>query len=48
MNSDDRTHWLKPSPPIAVDGEDSATESDARDSEREPEREQERRSEADR
>ena len=20
MNADDKTHWLKPSPPIAVDG----------------------------
>lgn len=47
MNSDDRTHWLKPSPPIPVDGEDSATESDAHDGERDPEREQERVTDAD-
>jgi hypothetical protein len=48
MNSPDRTHWLKPSPPIAVDGEDSGAEGDARDSEQDPEREGEGRPDADR
>jgi hypothetical protein len=41
VNGYDRTHWLKPSPPIAVDGEDSGPESDAGDDERDPDRERE-------
>jgi hypothetical protein len=41
VNTDDRTHWLKPSPPIAVDGEDSGADSDARDGEPDPELERE-------
>jgi len=47
VNTDDRTRWLNPSPPIAVDGEDSGAENDARDGERDPEREREGGSEGD-
>ena len=41
MNTHDRTHWLRPSPPIPVDGEDSGVEDDAREGERDPELERE-------
>jgi hypothetical protein len=47
VNADDRTHWLKPSPPLAVDGEDAGSASDAREGERDPEREGEGGADAD-
>jgi len=47
VNTDDRTHWLKPSPPLAVDGEDAGSASDAREGERDPEREGEGGADAD-
>ena len=29
MNADDKAHWLKPSPPIAVDGEPASADHSA-------------------